>query len=144
MQETWPGLGSRICSEPGKVCDPLWASVSSSSLELNISKLETMALRRPWTPPPRVGRKRVQAPEEETRLQTDVWKLPKHEGMWAVPTCVWCCEDMSTPTHTQAASARPQTLGCVARRNEVSLGESALDSHTRPGGLISSTRLGPS
>lgn len=57
-------------------------------------------------------------------------------------TCVWCCEDTSTPTHTQAASTQPQTPGCVARRNEVSPGESALDSHTGPGGLISSTRLG--
>ena len=61
-----------------------------------------------------------------------------------VRTCVWCCEDMSTstPTRARAASTQPQTPGCAARRNEVSLGESALDSHTRPGGLISSTRLG--
>lgn len=78
---------------------------------------------------------RNQAPDR--RLETaQTWRP------WAVRTCVWYCEDMSTPVHAQAASAQPQTPGCAARRNEVSLGESALDSHTRPGGLISSTKLG--
>lgn len=50
--------------------------------------------------------------------------------------------DAQAHTQAQAASAGPQTPGYVARRDEVSLGESALGSHTRPGGLISSTRLG--
>lgn len=50
--------------------------------------------------------------------------------------------DAHAHAQAQAASAGPQTPGYVARRDEVSLGESALGSHTRPGGLISSTRLG--
>ena len=59
-----------------------------------------------------------------------------------VRTCVWYCEDMSTPIHTRAASAQPQTPGCAARRNEVSLRESALDSHTRPLPFISLAHVG--
>lgn len=50
--------------------------------------------------------------------------------------------DAHAHTQAQTASTGPQTPGYVARRDEVSFGESALGSHTRPGGLISSTRLG--
>lgn len=120
-----------------------WASVSSPSLPLHIS--ETTVLQEALgSPPPQGGREggagtqgRNQALDR--RLETaQTWRT------WVVRTCVWCCEDMSasTPTCTRAASAQLQTPGCAARRNEVSLGESTLDSHTRPGGLISSTRLG--
>lgn len=42
--------------------------------------------------------------------------------------------DAHAHTQAQAASAGPQTPGYVARRDEVSLRESALGSHTRPGG----------
>lgn len=40
---------------------------------------------------------------------------------WAAVTCVWCWEAASTPTLAQAASAQPQTPGCAASRDEVSL-----------------------
>lgn len=117
-----------------------WASVSLPSVQLHVS--ETMVLQEPLGPPLQGGREggtgaqgRNQTPDRH--LETaQTWRP------WAVRTCVWYCEDMSTPVHARAASAQPQTPGCAARRNEVSLGESALDSHTRPGGLISSTKLG--
>lgn len=45
-----------MCREPGEVCDPLWASVSWFSLQLQVSESETMVLQEAWAAPALGGR----------------------------------------------------------------------------------------
>lgn len=45
-----------ICREPGEVCDPLWASVSWFSLQLQVLESETMVLQEAWAAPALGGR----------------------------------------------------------------------------------------
>lgn len=103
--------------------------VSWSSLQLHVAELEALGIPHPgWE-----GRG-SRPPREKLGPRKALGNHPKMAGRG------WCAH-MSGVVRTrsrpriQAASALLQTPGCVARRNEVSLGESALDSHTRLGGL---------
>lgn len=98
--------------------------------------------RRPGQPQPWVGGRRCRRQRNKPGSGQRLGNCPNVEGCGRSAHVFGVVRTRPRP-HTWAASTQPQTPGCVARRNEVSPRESALDSHTGPGGLISSTRLGP-
>lgn len=126
------GLGSRW--PPSRPLMDLWTARESMLPSLSLcflvfSPVTHFRVRYSWIPLPRVrgtpGRN---------------WALDRHLETTQIEGGGWCAHVFSVVRthphpHTQAASAGPQPPGCVARRNEVSFGESAPDSHTKPGGL---------
>lgn len=123
---------------PPGLCTDLWRAKKSMLPSLKLcflvfSPVICFRVQCPWAALPRVGGKGSRHPRKK-RFWIGSWKPLRHGGTG------WCAHVFSVVRihprpHTQAARAQPQTPGCVARRNEVSFGESALDSHTKPGGL---------
>lgn len=116
-----PGLCLDLLGQSGQVCDlgPFPCLPSSYTFQ------RQRYCRNPWVPLSRVGGKRVQAPEEETRLPTGAWKPPKRGGRG------WCAHVFGIVK----TCPRPYTRGLPA--------PSLRPLGVRPGGMRSASENPP-